>query len=391
MEALRKFELAPEWVSVVYTEKTGPQQEVYGYSVANQVGVEGVRFVPKGRPSKTLVIFMHPAATFTRLPVPRALAQGGLHVLCAESRYTRNDTPLVMEKVLSDYGAFVRHAHEVWGYEKLVLSGWSGGGSLTAFYQSQAEKQTIVDTPAGDPIHLGDLIPGDAFVFHAAHLSRAQILSEFIDPSVIDESNPDVRRVELDLYDPRNPNRPPYSTDYVAFFRAEQLARVRRRTAYAKEMLEQLRKKGGVETERAMITHRTLADPRFLDGTLDSNDRKIGTSFMGNPEAANANPAGIARFATLRGWLSQWSVDDSRAQAAACARSITVPVLAIENTADDAVPQPHVGTFLDACASRDKTKKVMKGANHYYAGQEEMLDEVVQTLTAWLEDRGLLI
>jgi dienelactone hydrolase len=390
MQAIRKFELAPEWVSVVYTEKTGPQQEVYGYAEANRIGVEGVRFLPKGRPSKTLVVYMHPAATFTRLPVPRALAQAGLHVLCAESRYTRNDTPLVMEKVISDYGAFVRHAREVWGYERIVVSGWSGGGSLTALYQSQAEKPTIVDTPAGDPIHLGELIPGDALLFHAAHLSRAEILSEFIDPSVIDESNPDVRRVELDLYDPRNPNWPPYSKDYVAHFRAEQLARVRRRTAYAKEMLEQLRKRGGAETERAMITHRTLADPRFLDGTIDPNDRKVGTSFMGNPEAANVNPAGIARFSTLRAWLSQWSVDDSRAQAAKCAPSITVPVLAIENTADDAVPQPHVGTFLRACASRDKTMKVIQGANHYYAGQDEMLAEVVTTVTDWLEERRLL-
>ena len=390
MQATRTFEIAPEWVSIVYSEKTGSQQEVYGYAEANRIGVEGVRFLPKGRPSKTLVIFMHPAATFTRLPVPRALAQAGLHVLCAESRYTRNDTPLIMEKVLSDYAAFVRHAREIWGYEKLILAGWSGGGSLTAFYQSEAEAQTIVDTPAGDPIHLGELIPGDGFIFHAAHLSRAQILSEFIDPSVIDESNPDVRRVDLDLYDPRNPNKPPYSKDYIAYFRSEQLARVRRRTAFAKEMLEKLRKRGGVESERAMVTYRTLADPRFLDGTLDPNDRKIGTSFMGNPEAANVNPAGIARFSTLRAWLSQWSVDDSRAQAAKCAPRITVPVLGIENTADDAVPQPHVGAFVEACSSRDKTRKIIKGANHYYAGQAEMLEEVVQTVIAWLEDRALL-
>ena len=33
--------------------------------------------------------------------------------------------------------------------------------------------------------------PGDAFIFHAAHLSRAQILRDFIDPSIIDENNPE--------------------------------------------------------------------------------------------------------------------------------------------------------------------------------------------------------
>jgi pimeloyl-ACP methyl ester carboxylesterase len=318
------------------------------------------------------------------------MARAGFHVLCAESRYTRNDTALVMERVLGDYGAFVRHAKEIWGYEKLILAGWSGGGSLTAFYQSQAQKPTVLDTPAGDPIHLGNLIPGDAFIFHAAHLSRAQILRDFIDPSVLDENNPDIRRVELDLYDPRNPNKPPFTADYINFFRQEQLARMRRRTAYAKELIAQFRTRGGAETERGMLTHRTLADLRFLDGSIDPNDRRIGMCFMGKPEVANVLPAGIARFSTPRAWLSQWSVDDSRAQANLVAPNITVPIYAIENTADDAVPQSHVKTFLEACASKDKTLCVIKGANHYYAGQDEMLDTVVAGVKTWLEERNLV-
>jgi len=283
------FEISAEWVALTHFEATG-SQETYGYAERNRVFLEGVRFLPNRRPSKTLLIYMHPTATFNRLPVPRAMAKAGLHVLCAESRYTRNDTALIMERVLGDYAAFVRHAKEEWGYEKLVLAGWSGGGSLTAFYQSQAQRKTIVDTPAGDPIHLDQLIPGDALIFHAAHLSRAQILRDFIDPSVIDEANPDVRRIELDLYDPRNPNKPPFSADYIEYFRKEQLARVRRRTAYAKALLDEFRAKGGVENERALLTHRTLADPRFLDGNLDPNDRQVGTSFMGKPEVANLLP-----------------------------------------------------------------------------------------------------
>lgn len=35
------------------------------------------------------------------------------------------------------------------GYEKVVLCGWSGGGSLSALYQSEAEQPTITHTPAG--------------------------------------------------------------------------------------------------------------------------------------------------------------------------------------------------------------------------------------------------
>lgn len=385
----RQFEIVSDWVSLVHSEQTG-DGELYGYVEADLVALEGVRFLPKNHSSKTLIIYMHPTATFTRLPIPRAMAASGAHVLCAESRYTRNDTALVMEKVLLDYAAFVRHAKEVWGYEKLVLVGWSGGGSLTALYQSQAQNPTIVDTPASDPVELGDLIPGDAFIFHAAHLSRAEVLQDFIDPSVLDEWNPDIRNVELDLYDPRNPNQPPYSPEYLKYFRAEQRSRVQRRTAFAKEMLDQFRRRGGVERDRVLLTHRTLADPRFLDPTIDANDREIGKCFMGVPEVANVSTAGIARYSTLRAWLSQWSADDSRAHADLCAPSITVPVLAIENTADDAVPQPHINRFFSACASDDKSFWIGKGANHYYAEQPEMLQQVVDVTVEWLGSRGLI-
>ena len=381
--------LEPEFVTISHIEADG-SNGIYGYAEPGRVVLDGVRFVPPGRPSNTLVIYMHPTGTIRRLPVPRAMAAAGMHVLCAESRYVRNDTALIMEKVLTDYGAFVRHAREVWGYTTVVLAGWSGGGSLTALYQSQAESPTIVDTPAGDPIDIGQLIPGDAFIFHAAHLGRAQMLREFIDPSVLDEANPDIRDVELDLYNERNPHKPPYSPEYLAHFRSQQASRIARRTTYVKEVLEQLRRRPDSETDRVILTHRTLADPRFLDATIDPNDRKIGMSFMGIPELANTSPAGIARSSTLRGWLSQWSVDDSRAHADIAARSITVPVLAIENTADDAVPQPHTRRFFDACASTDKTIHVVDGANHYYAGQGAMLQDIVVMTANWLRERNLL-
>ena len=86
---------------------------------------------------------MHPATTLQLLPVPQALAKAGVHVLCAGSRFAKNDTPLIMEKVVLDLGAYIRHAKEKWGYEKILLCGWSGGGSLSLFYQSQAEKPSI--------------------------------------------------------------------------------------------------------------------------------------------------------------------------------------------------------------------------------------------------------
>lgn len=139
-----------------------------------------------------------------------------------------------------------------------------------------------------------------------------------------------------------------------------------------------------------MLTHRTLADPRWIDPTIEPNDRRPNWSFMGEPKASNSSPAGVARFSTLRAWLSQWSFDDTQAKALDNAPSITVPLLAIENSADDAVPQPHTRMFFDAAGSIDKRMVVIEGADHYYAGQPDELADAVRIVQSWLRERKLL-
>lgn len=123
------FEVDSEWVHLSYKEAAA-MRDVYGFSgTQGTIQLEGLRFIPS-KPSRTLLMYMHPASTLQLLPVPRAMARAGAHVLCAGSRYARNDAPLIMENVLRDYGAYVNHAKEQWKYEKVVVCGWSGGGSL---------------------------------------------------------------------------------------------------------------------------------------------------------------------------------------------------------------------------------------------------------------------
>jgi len=387
-----QHEIAPEWVHVAYPEQA-QFTEVYGFAGSQGVvNLEGVRLRPRGKPSRTLAVYMHPASTLQLLPMPPAMARHGVHVLCAGSRFARNDTPLVMEKVVADLGAYIRHARETWGYEKILLCGWSGGGSLALYYQSQAENPTVTHTPAGDPCDLAaaKLLPADAMIFQAAHLSRALTLTQWIDPSVIDEHDPDRRDPELDIYDPACPSQPPYSADFIARYRDAQLARMRRRTAWVKETLDRLKRRGGREVERGFVTHRTMADLRFLDPEIDPNDRKPRWCYLGEPETANTGPVGIGRFSTLRAWLSQWSYDDSNAHGPRCAASITVPMLAIENSADEAVPQPDTRTIYEAAASHDKTLRKISGATHYYQGQPEKLREAVELCLEWMERQGLV-
>ena len=95
--AENKLEVQAEWVHIKFAEKTA-FKEVYGFA-GNQgvVNLEGIRFLPKDRPSRTLLIYMHPSSTLQLLPMPRAMAERGIHVLCAGSRYARNDTSVTAQ------------------------------------------------------------------------------------------------------------------------------------------------------------------------------------------------------------------------------------------------------------------------------------------------------
>ena len=59
-------------------------------------------------------------------------------MLFVNTRYRGNDSALIMEKCLLDLGAGIKDAKERFGYTKVVLGGWSGGGSLALYYQEQA-------------------------------------------------------------------------------------------------------------------------------------------------------------------------------------------------------------------------------------------------------------
>lgn len=372
---------------LAYREPVG-LRDTYG-GLEGQVVLQAHHLKPKA-PSDTLVVFMHPMGIMHYLPLPRALAAAGIHCLSAVSRYPNNDSALIMEKVALDLGAWVRHAREKLGYAKVVLGGWSGGGSLSLFYQSQAERPTITQTPAGDPCDLGaaGLIPADGVMLLAAHISRATILTEWLDPSILDEADPTRRDPAWNLYGDPPPEAPPYPAEWVARFRARQIERNRRITAWAEAALAEARQRDGPNGERAFVVHGTMADPRWLDPAIEASDRVPGRCYLGDPRLINDSPGGLARFATTRSWLSQWSYDRSNADGARCG-DIGVPVLVIGNSADDACAPSHTQRLFDAVRHADKELHSIAGATHYYAGQPDKLREATGVVTGWLRKKGL--
>ena len=65
-------------------------------------------------------------------------------------------------------------------------------------------------------------------------------------------------------------------------------------------------------------------------------------------------------------------------------------MLAVEHSADDAVPQLHTGRIFAAAAGSDKTLRCLKGATHYFVGQPELLAEVAQNCVDWMQQRRFI-
>lgn len=375
---------------LVVSREHQDRKDVYG-SIGDSV-VRQAQLLRGPEDSDTAFVAMHPIGSPGYLPAFSQLARSGFHVVACGTRYTTGDAGLQMENALLDLAACVRDAKERLGYERIVLCGWSGGGSLMAGYQAEAEQRTITRTAAGEYSPLADteLVPGDALMLMAAHRSRHRLVTDFLDPSIVDEDRPRDRDPELDLYDPQNPNQPPYTPEYLARYRAAQEARNARITERALADLDRMRAAGRNHDEACFVVHGTMADPRWVDPTVDPNDRRPGWSYLGDPRIANDGPAGLARFCTTRGWLSQWALGHAQVDAVDAAPRITVPTLVVANSADDAVPATHPVDFHAALPAGNKELHEIVGANHYFSGGGEQLshlDEASAVVRRWV--RGL--
>ena len=373
---------------LVVERDTAKRKDVYG-SIGDNV-VLHAQLLRGEQDSKTAVVAMHPIGSPGYLPMFSGLARAGFHVIASDTRYSNGDAALIMENVLLDLGAVIADAKERLGYERVLLAGWSGGGSLMIGYQGEAEKPQITQTAAGDYTGLADttLTPADGVMILAAHRSRHYLLTEFLDPSIADESRPDDRDAELNLYDPANPDQPPYSAEFLTRYRAAQVERNRRITAYAKQRLAELRAAGRENEEHCFVVHGTMADPRWVDPSVDPNDRGPG-SYLGDPRLINDGPSALGRFTTTRSWLSQWSLDDAQVDGVEGAKRVSVPVLILENSADDACPPEHPRAIFAAVPHDDKEFTVVQGANHYYSGQREHLDTALGHVTRWIHEHKL--
>jgi pimeloyl-ACP methyl ester carboxylesterase len=225
----------------------------------------------------------------------------------------------------------------------------------------------------------------------AAHLGEGIFLLDRLDPSIVDEANPTMVDPRLDMYDPANGYRPMaegpsrYSPDFVAAFRAGQRARCarldRQALAWCEEAAWFRARRGVGESDpaarsfverhalqrRYLVIYRTLADPRYLDPTLDPSPRPLGSvfSFGRDPIAGNYGE-GLARAMSARGWLSTWSGLASNAALERTLPAVHVPTLVVSALADTEIYPAECRRQHAAVAAADKEYYEQAGADHYF-------------------------
>ncbi len=372
---------------LVVSQESAVRKDVYG-SIGDNI-VRQVQLLRGDDASDTVVLAMHPIGSPGYLPLFSELARTGLHVIGAANRYSTGDSALQMENLLLDLHACIDDARNRLGYKNVILAGWSGGGSPMMGYQAEAESPTISKTAAGEDTPLAEttLARADGVLLLAAPRSRHRLLTDFLDASIANETEPERnRRSEFDLYDPMNPNQPPYSADFLAAYRAAQRERSDRITAFAQEKLAEFRAAGRPNAEHAFVVPGTMADPRWLDPSIEPNGRRPRWSYLGDPCTANTSPGALMRFTTTRSWLSQWSLRTAQVDAGDAAPRVTVPVFILVNECDDAVPTSHPHQVFDAIRHPDKELMNLSGANHYFsgAGQKTQLAEAADLVHDWL-------
>ena len=325
------------------------------------------RYEAASRPSKTAFVVVHPTSNFHNHYLIPPLTRLGFHVLALNTRYVGNDAMLLMERCIQDLGAGIGYLRRQ-GIEKIILIGNSGGGSLAALYQQQAEHLTIASTPDGLPFVLDkdDLPPVDALAFVAAHPGRATQLLEKIDGSVKDEGIDGATDPELDMFNPNN--GPSFSEEWVKRYRAAQAARLRKIADWAEARLRAF-PHGSIPADDAFVIRRTQADPRTVDLAIEPSARPVGT-LGGDARAYNQSANGLARFCTLRSFLSQWSPWHSLAHGPSCLKTVAAPRTVISHTADQTVFPSHVRAWAEAAGSGSELFQ-LEGAPHYLESDSE--------------------
>jgi len=261
----------------------------------------------------------------------------------------------------------------------VVILGNSGGGSLMGAYQAEAAAPALASGLKGvGQEALAKLAPADLYISLNAHKGRPEVLTAWMDASVVDERDPTLTDSDLNPFDAAN--GPPYTAGFIERYRAAQRARNQRITDWAKAELVRVNAAGIPDI--LFPLYRTWGDLRFMDGAIDPSLRPTPGCYAGHPAQANRRP-GIGRANSLRTWLSMWSLETSNCQGESQLARVDLPALVVQSTADMGVFPSDAHAVHAAIASPDKRLEFVPGA-HYFEDAEGSRQGVVDLMVDWI-------
>ena len=344
---------------------------------------QGIYWTPAGRRPRTALIATHYNVDFAEHYSAPYFTQRGLGFLGWNTRYRGAEDQFILEHALIDIGVGVRWLREEAGVERVVVLGNSGGGSLMGAYQAEAAAPTLAAGMRGPGAEALARLPGaDLYVSLNAHKGRPEVLTAWMDASVIDERDPTRTDPALDPFAPANVPR--YSAEFIARYRAAQRARNQRITDWAKAELARVNAAGVPDV--LFPLYRTWADLRFMDPAIDPSERPCPGCYAGDPAQANKRP-GIGRVNSCRTWLSMWSLETSNCQGGPQLARIEVPALVVQSTADMGVFLSDARDIHASLAAKDKTLELIPGA-HYFEDSEANRTRMVDLVCAWIAARS---
>ena len=118
---------------------------------------------------------------------------------------------------------------------------------------------------------------------------------------------------------------------------------------------------------RYLLIYRTLADPRYLDPTIDPSPRPLGSvfSFGRDPVLGNYGE-GLARAMSARGWLSTWSGLSSNAELERTLPGVRVPTLIVCALPTRTSTRRSAARRYDWLATSEKEWVEVPWADHYF-------------------------
>jgi alpha-beta hydrolase superfamily lysophospholipase len=134
--------------------------------------------------------------------------------------------------------------------------------------------------------------------------------------------------------------------------------------------------------------HRSWADLRMIDPTIEPSNRRPNWCYLGDPRRANYGVFGVGTVSTLRTWLSMWSLRTSQCRAAPHLARITVPSLVVHATADACVYESDARGIYDGIAAPDKSLEFI-GADHYLQEPDGARVQAADLITDWVRARHL--